>query len=143
MGWRSVARVVASLLVLRASLVWLDRIGAGWVAENLLTIIPRKVDLALGEKIAFIFVKEFAATQLPAERTEAIRQRFLAAAASQRPDLSPLRLDFYRGALKDSQPGFNAFVLPNGQIIVFDGLAVLLTEDGMMVVLGHELGHLA
>ncbi len=37
--------------------------------------------------------------------------------------------------------GFNAFAVPNGTIVVLDGLANTLTDDELMAVLGHELGH--
>jgi hypothetical protein len=37
--------------------------------------------------------------------------------------------------------GFNAFAVPNGKIVVLDGLADTLTDDELMSVLGHELGH--
>lgn len=41
----------------------------------------------------------------------------------------------------DPRGGFNAFALPNGTIVVLDGLANSLSDDEVMAVLGHELGH--
>ncbi len=37
--------------------------------------------------------------------------------------------------------GFNAFALPNGAIVMLDGMTQSLTDDEIMAVLGHELGH--
>ncbi len=37
--------------------------------------------------------------------------------------------------------GFNAFALPNGTIVLLDGLTNTLNDDEVMSVLGHELGH--
>ncbi len=42
---------------------------------------------------------------------------------------------------KRDEGGFNAFALPNGTIIVLDGLAKGLSDDEVLAVLGHELGH--
>lgn len=46
----------------------------------------------------------------------------------------------------DSKPrnpdgGFNAFALPNGAIVMLDGMSRELSDDEIMAVLGHELGH--
>ncbi len=41
----------------------------------------------------------------------------------------------------DKRGGFNAFALPNGVIVLLDGMTNTLSDDELMAVLGHELGH--
>jgi Zn-dependent protease with chaperone function len=49
--------------------------------------------------------------------------------------------DEKREPVPELEGGFNAFALPNGHIVLLDGLANAMTDDELMVVLGHELGH--
>ncbi len=42
---------------------------------------------------------------------------------------------------REPDGGFNAFALPNGSIVVLDGMSDALNDDELMAVLGHELGH--
>jgi Peptidase family M48 len=42
---------------------------------------------------------------------------------------------------KRGEGGFNAFAMPNGTIVLLDGLTEALSDDEIMAVLGHELGH--
>lgn len=41
----------------------------------------------------------------------------------------------------DDDGGFNAFALPNGTLVVLDGITNKLSDDELLVVLGHEVGH--
>jgi Zn-dependent protease with chaperone function len=54
----------------------------------------------------------------------------------------PVRLVFARlGNERGHEAGFNAFALPHGAIVVLDGLAERLSDDELLALLGHELGH--
>jgi Zn-dependent protease with chaperone function len=43
--------------------------------------------------------------------------------------------------IRPDDGGFNAFALPNGTLVLLDGITDALTDDELMVVLGHEVGH--
>jgi Zn-dependent protease with chaperone function len=53
----------------------------------------------------------------------------------------PGRRDNERSSGREDDGGFNAFALPNGTIVLLDGMVTKLSDDEVMMVLGHELGH--
>jgi Zn-dependent protease with chaperone function len=53
----------------------------------------------------------------------------------------PGRRDDERSSRREDDGGFNAFALPNGTIVLLDGMVAKLSDDEVMMVLGHELGH--
>lgn len=133
------AGALACLVCLLALLVWFDRQGAGLAAQGVLGLMPRSVDQKVGELVEAKFGQlGFQPSRLPMERERALKTRFVEAAAQAAPGV-PVQLYFRRQA--KSEAGFNAFALPNGSIVVFDGLAQGLSDDELMAVLGHELGH--
>lgn len=133
------AGAMACLVCLLALLLWFDRQGAGLAAQGVLGWMPRSVDQKVGELVeAKLEQFGFLPSMLPMERERRLSERFVKAASGAAPGI-PVRLYFRRQA-KD-KAGFNALALPNGSIVVFDGLAQSLSDDELMAVLGHELGH--
>jgi Zn-dependent protease with chaperone function len=131
--------VLAALAGVVAFLVWFDRQGAALAADAVLSVVPRAVDLAVGER-AFEAIDQrwLQPSALPPARRAAMAQRFHEIAARVAPG-QPVHLEFRR--TRDGA-GVNAFALPHGVIVVLDGLADELTDDELMAALGHELGHL-
>lgn len=135
-------RVLACLLATLALLVWFDRQGAGWMAHAAVQVLPRAVDRAIGNRVEAIVKKEWLArSHVSAERRLALQQRLHTVAQRVAPGV-PVRLSFARLINeKGSEAGFNAFALPNGAIVVLDGMAEALSDDQLLALLGHELGH--
>ncbi len=130
--------VLACLAALVALVVWLEREGIGRAAQASLAWLPRSVDTAVGDAVMpALERRSWAPSQLPPERREALGRRFSAAAEALAPGVSVV-LQFRR--LKDSA-GVNAMALPNGHIVLLDGLAEGLDDEAVMAVLGHEHGH--
>lgn len=133
------AGALACLVCLLALLVWFDRQGAGLAAQGLLGWMPRSVDHKVGELVeAKLDQLGFVTSTLSMERQRRLRARFVEAAAQAAPGVA-VKLEFLRQGKHEA--GFNAFALPNGSIVMFDGLAEGLSDDELMAVLGHELGH--
>lgn len=126
------------VLLLVGVMVWFNWQGARQVSELILPWIPQQFDQRLGET-AF---KQFDGTTLKpskisTERQARLRERFLTHAQVQHPELQ-LRLEF---RTTGKGVDVNAFALPDGTIVMLDGLTQKLSDDGVMAVLGHELGH--
>ena len=135
-SWPAVA---ACLLILIAFVVWFDRHGAGWLAQSALPLVPKSVDIKIGEIAMSEIEKRYLdKTGVAVERSDRIAKRFNAASDALAPDWN-LQLNFRR--MKDDPRFVNAFALPGGQIILFDGLTNVLNDDEVLAVLGHELGH--
>lgn len=125
-------------LALIALVVWFDRQGAGLIARAALPLVPTKLDKAVGDKVEEQLTHDWLKpSRLPEKRRQAIVDRFDDIASRVFPGV-PLDVRFAR---QGDRPGFNAMALPNGTIVVFDGLAEALTDDELMAVLGHEAGH--
>lgn len=129
---------VCVLVVLAALVLWFDRQGVSLLARVAVPLIPKQLDVAVGrlveEQLAATWMRP---SQLPAQRQQAIRARFADIAARVFPGM-PLDVRFARQAVR---PGLHAMGLPNGTLVVFDGLAEVLSDDELMAVLGHEAGH--
>lgn len=144
---RSWPAALACTLVLVALLVWIDRQGAGLAAAALLRVLPTSVDVRVGDALQSEVWAHWAVDRTEHEaRLDRVASRFLAAAAVTDPDWAPkLSLSFVRERRQRGddvgEPGFNAFALPNGAIFVFDGMVEKLSDDELLAVLGHELGH--
>jgi Zn-dependent protease with chaperone function len=138
-SWRAVAACVVALVAL---IIWFDRQGAGLAADVVVSVLPRSVDQAIGVRAEELISKQWLATsRVPRERQAALEGR-LATAAQQLAPGVPVRLHFARLVNeRAAEAGFNAFALPHGTIIVLDGMAEKLSDDELMAVLGHELGH--
>lgn len=128
--------VMACLLLLVGSLWWFNREGAGLLAQAALPLVPRTVDQKIGQLAWPQIEQRWLAPTVNFERCLVLRERFMTAA--QRHDVGPVMLTCARAK---SGSGFNAFVLPDGHIVLLDGLLKWLDDDEVMAVLGHELGH--
>ena len=129
---------VAALICSLAVLVWIDRVGAGLAARALLPIVPEAIDHQIADSALALLSKQWPeSTTVPADRRERLTERFATTARQLQPQ-AEFKLQFRRMA---SEPGFNAVALPNGVIILFDGLTQRLSDDEVMAVLGHEMGH--
>ena len=129
---------VCALVALMALVFWFDRQGVSLLARAALPLIPKSLDDAIGKRVE----EQLAATwmkpsQLPAQRQQVIRARFADVAGRVFPGVA-LDVRFARQA---DRPGLNAMSLPNGTLVVFDGLAAALSDDELIAVLGHEAGH--
>lgn len=134
--------VLAALVALIALLVWFDRQGAGLAADVVLVAVPRSVDQAVGQRVQRHLEQEWLAlTHQPRARQAALEGRLAQVAQQVAPGV-PVRLVFARlGNERGHEAGFNAFALPHGSIVVLDGMAERLSDDELLAVLGHELGH--
>lgn len=137
---RSLAAVLLAALCAVILLVWLDRQGVSLAAERLVAALPRSADVAIGQRaFASLDQSMLAPSRAVAPtRQRALQQRWQGAAAKVAPGL-PCRL--YFRTLKASPDTLNAFALPDGSVVVLDALAQALSDDEVMALLGHELGH--
>ena len=126
------------LVCLVVTVVWLERQGIGMAAQQAMRVLPREVDRAIGDAALRRIEQDWLSPSgLPEARRLGLDSRFMAVATRLEPGLT-VRLSFHR-LKKDA--GFNAFALPQGHIVVLDGLAEALTDDELLGVLGHELAH--
>jgi predicted Zn-dependent protease len=111
--------------------------AARWLAFHLPADLEQRFG---GEVLTQLDATIFKPSTLPAERQEAIRQKFAAAAAGAAPDVA-YRLEFRNIG---GRYGVNAMALPGGTIVLLDGLVRLSDNDDALVgVAAHELGHIA
>jgi len=128
--------VLVSLLLLLATVWWINREGAGLAARAVLPLVPRTVDQAIGEQAWPTIEERWLEPSRFEPRCARLAERFIELA--QRFEPGPLRLTCHRAT---EGSGFNAFVLPDGHIVLLDGLLDVLDDDEVLAVLGHELGH--
>jgi len=134
--WR---RAVACLFVLVVFLAWMDRQGAGLLASRVLPLVPVAVDQRLGDAVGALFESSWMApSMVPAERQTLLHERLQQMIEAQHPDLS-WALAFRN--MRNSDDAFNALTLPGGTIVLLDGLTGSLTDEQVIAVVGHELGH--
>lgn len=134
-SWRgTLAAGVATLAILAAGYLY----GLPAASEAIAKVLPEKVDRHIGrETLSFLDKRILAPSSLPAEKQKAIVARFSA--------LKPPRqgVPEYEILFRKSRIGPNAFALPSGQIVITDELVELAdSEDALMGILAHELGHL-
>lgn len=128
--------VAACALALVALVGWLDQYGVGLAADALVRVVPRSFDRKLGDQVLESADKTWLRpSRVDERRRKALRERFEAAT----PGTDAL-VTFRR--TRQGEGGFNAFALPGNTIVLLDGLVEDLTDDEIMWVLGHELGHL-
>jgi len=133
------ARVIACAIALLGLLVWVDRHGAGLAAEAVVDALPRSVDQQIGVRAMGAIDGELDDSGIDEERQQRIDQQFHAVADRLYPDLRT-RLVFRS---KKGPGGVNAFALPDGTIVLLDGLVAPMGDSEVMAVLGHELSHVA
>jgi Zn-dependent protease with chaperone function len=134
-SWRlAAAGVIVMLVVLAAGYRW----GLPWLAERVAPMVPPAVVTAMSDQvIKALDQRMLVASQLPAERQQAIADGFARIAAGD-PALAGSRL-LFRSA---PRVGPNAFALPDGQVVLFDELVALADSDEeVLSVLAHEIAH--
>lgn len=134
--WSSAA---ACALALIALVVWIDLQGAQLLASAAVRVVPTSVDKRIGRTALAIADAQWLAPSLEPERRQAdLSARFTDLVHAQYPGLE-CRLEFR--STRDYQNSFNAFALPDGTIVLLDRLVLSMTDDEVIAVLGHELGH--
>ena len=133
------ASLVALVLLVAAS-AWIYVEGlprvADWAARN----IPSSLEERLGDKVlAGLDRTRLAPSKLGAERQDELTRRLLA--FQKAAGLEPARRIVFRTPREG--PGVNAFALPGGVIVFFDGIVAMADDnpDVLLAVLAHESGH--
>lgn len=135
-GWPG---AIACLLLLLGFLVWMDRQGAGLMASAAVPLVPHAVDQKLGRMVIEVLEERYLTrTQVSSERRAALQARVQELIDSEYPDLD-WQLLFFN--MRDREDAFNAFTLPDGSILLLDGLTRALGDDQIIAIVGHELGH--
>jgi Zn-dependent protease with chaperone function len=135
-GWPA---AIACLVVLLAFLVWMDRQGAGLLASRVTPLVPVSVDQRLAATMGTIIENNWLApSQVPVERQELLYERVSELVNAQYPDLA---WDLAFRNMRNSEDAFNALTLPDGTMVLLDGLTGSLTDEQVIAVVGHELGH--
>lgn len=126
-------------LILLAGLVFSGyRWGLPWVAEQLAPALPAASVQHLGRQVLGALDRhQLKPSRLTAERQAVLRARISALAAA---TALPEHQLHFRAA-----PGFgaNAFALPGGTVVVLDRLVDIASDDQVVAVMAHELGHVA
>jgi Zn-dependent protease with chaperone function len=135
-AWRSVLVAVVCLVTL---VVWLDRQGISLIAQHVLPLLPQEVDRAIGNHVELLLDEQLKLrpTRMEPARQNRLGARFQAAVEQQHPELT------FRVRFADADPAyrFNALALPNGSLLVLDGMSEAFSDDEVLAVLGHEAGH--
>ena len=129
-----------SLLALIALLVALLSIyqwGVPAAAESIAAKLPHSFGKQIGDQgFAVMEQRMLKPSALPMAYQQRLRARF-AAMLEPRGQKTPYRLEFRSGKM-----GANAFALPNGVIVITDDMIkAAVSEDALLGVLSHELGH--
>ncbi|WP_051258833.1 M48 family metallopeptidase [Chitinibacter tainanensis] len=132
--WRYSVLAVLGIVLAAVLLYWQGMPLAAHLAAKL---TPVKLESMLGEATLASLPKlgiTLQPSQLPPARQQALLQRWQAQTQASH---FPYQLHFY----DLPNVGANAFALPGGQVVVTDQLATLLSDDEIIAVLLHEMGH--
>jgi len=131
--------VVLALLMTLLAVVAYVYVVLPWASSEIAMRIPTSVEQTLGEHTqTFLSQSGFKPSALPAERQRALQQLFRQVMpAEMRQERTPLSLKLM------AAPGApNAFMLPDGTLVISDGLVALSkNDDGLAAVMLHEMGH--
>ena len=127
--------VALGLMVLIAGVYLGVTQGIPWAAERVATQIPQDVQNRLGRD-ALVILDRIMLEPSELEPAEEERLRRLAMPALVAAGFADTELQFRKGI------GPNALTLPDGTIVITDELAVLASDDQLLAVVYHELGHL-
>ncbi|WP_427915234.1 M48 family metallopeptidase [Ramlibacter sp. MMS24-I3-19] len=137
---------VMALAALAAFYHW----GTPWAATRLTAHVPLAWEIGLSERaLRDLDGRHLRPSRLPVPRQQALRAQFDQLASRARaghwPDrgYAPVFQLAFRAGL-----GANALALPGGQIVMTDGLVETaaargLSDDALLGVLAHEIGHVA
>lgn len=114
------------------------QLGLPWMAREVAPLVPPAIERTISRQaLALLDGHLLEPSRLPAPRRESLQLRFHEMTRGL-PRADGLRLDFRHA------PGLgpNAFVLPNGQVVMTDQLVTLAQDDDeLLAVLAHEAGH--
>ena len=132
------AAVLASAVVMVLGVVGFFEIGLPWMADRVAPLVPPAMERTISKQaMALLDGRQLQPTALPESRREALRLRFHGITRGL-PRADGLRLEFRDAPLL----GPNAFVLPDGLVVMTDQLVALAEdEDELLAVLAHEAGH--
>ena len=136
--WPAVLLAAAALVaLLAAGYVYVLPVAARWAAFAM----PATLEARMGDELLAALDRHFLhPSRLDAAERARLSTRFARAAAAAAPGVR-YRLEFRTTGQKLD---LNAMALPGGIIVLFDGLVRFTDdEDGVLGVLGHELGHVA
>jgi predicted Zn-dependent protease len=126
-----------TLLFLFAALIGLTIWSVGAIANQIVWWIPPAVEQRLGRVMVPLFAQESKASP-----TQTELNRLLDRLKTHLPQESHLQRDFQ--VLYIPNATVNAIALPGDRIVVYQGLLKQVkSENALMMVLGHELGHFA
>lgn len=127
-GRIAAASLLFSLLLAVAGWRW----GLPWLAETTARWVPDEVAGELGTQVLVQFDEHLLQpSQLPLATRQRLRARYAALGGSADHLL-----------FRDGRMGANAFALPDGRVVLLDGLVHLAgNDDQVIAVLAHELGH--
>ncbi|HGM7838540.1 TPA: M48 family metallopeptidase [Serratia marcescens] len=131
--------VALALLMTLLAVVAYVYVVLPWASSEIAMRIPTSVEQTLGEHTqTFLSQSGFKPSALPAERQRALQQLFRQVMpAEMREERTPLSLKLM------AVPGApNAFMLPDGTLVLSDSLVALAkNDDGLAAVMLHEMGH--
>lgn len=130
---------VAALVVAVAGSWAFLTFGVPVVAREVAFAMPDEIHASLGaESLEALDRFLFSDTELPEDRREVVRQLFESIPAAGR-DSNGYELHFRASPIV----GANAFAIPGGQVVITDEMLALTESDDEVVgVLAHEVGHL-
>ncbi|MER5132843.1 M48 family metallopeptidase [Serratia marcescens] len=131
--------VALALLMTLLAVVAYVYVVLPWASSEIAMRIPTPVEQTLGEHTqTFLDQSGFAPSALPVERQQALQQLFRQVMPPEmRQERTPLSLKLM------AAPGApNAFMLPDGTLVLSDELVTLSkNDDGLAAVMLHEMGH--
>ncbi len=131
--------VALALLMTLLAVVAYVYVVLPWASSEIAMRIPTSVEQTLGEHTqTFLDQSGFAPSALPVERQQALQQLFRQVMPPEmRQERTPLSLKLM------AAPGApNAFMLPDGTLVLSDELVTLSkNDDGLAAVMLHEMGH--
>jgi len=132
------AAVLSATAALVVGVVAFFQLGLPWMAREVAPLVPPPIERTISNQaLALLDGHLLEPTRLPAPRRESLQQSFFDMTRGL-PRADGLRLDFRHA------PGIgpNAFVLPDGQVVMTDQLVTLAKDDEeLLAVLAHEAGH--
>jgi Zn-dependent protease with chaperone function len=134
---RSIALAIACIPLLGLAVWAFYAFGIPLMADRAATMLPPSADKAVGVGSYEIISRATDPSSAATERIERLRKRFAEMATEIAPDRGPARLEF-----RDAPAiGPNAFALPGGTVVATDQLLKMLSDNEVLAVLAHELGH--
>ncbi|WP_058912637.1 M48 family metallopeptidase [Entomohabitans teleogrylli] len=111
-----------------------------WLSQTIARSVPAAAEQRIGEYALWLLEKDsgFRASALPEERQRALGALFRQTLpAEMRQDPTPVKLRLMR-----IPQGANAFMLPDGTLVMSDQLVALAkSDDALAAVMLHEMGH--